>query len=95
MPSTPLRFPPTRVVLGAARSGISVSSRPTGTVFIVSSFMPPQKRKSESVDDGEVSALPPATKKATTKDKAKERKRTEPYTGEDGWTVHPPSLIYK
>ncbi|CAD7701265.1 unnamed protein product [Ostreobium quekettii] len=50
--------------------------------------MPP-KRKSEAVESGK-SGSPAKTHK-----KPKQAKLAEPYTGEDGWTIHPPSLIYK
>lgn len=48
--------------------------------------MPPRKRKS-SVDEDEMAQEKPATRKRVAKVK-------EPYTDDDGWTIHFPNLIY-
>ncbi|GMH35945.1 hypothetical protein BSKO_03813 [Bryopsis sp. KO-2023] len=63
-----------------------------GPLFGSRSFkMPPRKRKSSTAAKGDDDASPP-TKKVANK---KAPKVKEPFTDDDGWTIHFPNLIYK
>mmetsp|Transcript_17876 Transcript_17876/g.53806 ORF Transcript_17876/g.53806 Transcript_17876/m.53806 type:complete len:382 (-) Transcript_17876:1549-2694(-) len=55
---------------------------------------PAPKKKSAAKEEGDGDE-PPAKKKPAKPAAPKVPKITEPTTGTDGWTLHPPSLVYK